>query len=280
MSARTVRSIVGGLNVLACGVVVLVIGAASESVHGAPVDWAAWTSSTGPSVSGTAQGTIATSSGSVSVTYSGEIFFSQVNSAGIYYYAPDAPYLSATVSNAPPRADIIALQGGVGSGTHTLTFTPPVENPVMAIVSLGQPSIVVTYDFDVPFTILSYGPGYWGGPGTLNNIGGKRLTGVEGHGTIRFIGTVSSINWTIPNPETWHGFTVGLLGVAPCPCDLNGDGFVDDDDFVIFLAAYNILDCLDPSMPARCPADFNGDSLVDDTDFVIFVAAYNELVCP
>ncbi|MBX3379625.1 MAG: hypothetical protein KF805_05995 [Phycisphaeraceae bacterium] len=244
-----------------------------------PADWAEWTSASSPP-SGSASGTISTSSGSVGVTYTGEIFFSQINNTGTYFYSPDTPFLSASVPNAPPRADIIALQGGVGTGTHTLTFSPPVENPIMAIVSLGQPSITVTYDFDVPFTILSFGPGYWGGPGTLNNVGGKRLTGVEGHGTIQFIGTVSSINWTIPNPETWHGFTVGILNGVPCPADLNADGFVDDADFVIFLSAYNILDCLDPSMPARCPADFNGDSLVDDADFVIFVAAYNDLVCP
>lgn len=64
-----------------------------------------------------------------------------------------------------------------------------------------------------------------------------------------------------------------------CVCDLNADGVVDDSDFVIFVGAYNILDCADPSMPALCPADFNRDSLVDDADFVIFVGAYNELVC-
>ncbi|MFO0859735.1 MAG: hypothetical protein U0570_04200 [Phycisphaerales bacterium] len=65
-----------------------------------------------------------------------------------------------------------------------------------------------------------------------------------------------------------------------CPADLNLDGFVDDSDFVIFLASYNILDCADPDMTTGCPSDFNADNLVDDADFVIFVAAYNELVCP
>ncbi|MBL8876928.1 MAG: hypothetical protein JNM86_14115 [Phycisphaerae bacterium] len=253
--------------------------AGCDRVIGAPADWAAWTSASGAPLSAVS-GTIASAGGAVSVNYTGEVFFAQINDAGTYYYAPATPFLSTLVPNAPPRRDIIGLQGGPGLGTHTLKFNPPLENPIMAIVSLGQPSVVVTYDFDVPFTILSFGPGYWGGPGTLNNVGGKRLTGVEGHGTIRFIGTVSEINWTIPNPETWHGFTVGLPRGTPCPCDLNGDGFVDDDDFVLFLSAYNILDCLDPSMPARCPADFNGDSLVDDEDFVIFVSAYNVLVCP
>ncbi len=65
-----------------------------------------------------------------------------------------------------------------------------------------------------------------------------------------------------------------------CPADLNGDGIVEDADFVIFVFAYNTLDCADPAMPAGCPADFNHDGIVEDSDFVIFVAAYNELVCP
>ncbi|MBX3388226.1 MAG: hypothetical protein KF691_02080 [Phycisphaeraceae bacterium] len=71
-------------------------------------------------------------------------------------------------------------------------------------------------------------------------------------------------------------FTLG----AACPCDLNGDGLVEDSDFTLFVGAYNILDCADPSMPAGCPADFNHDGLVDDTDFTVFVGAYNALLCP
>jgi hypothetical protein len=55
---------------------------------------------------------------------------------------------------------------------------------------------------------------------------------------------------------------------------------VDDADFVIFAAAYNLLDCADPSMPVGCPADLNDDTVVDDADFVIFAAAYETLVCP
>lgn len=65
-----------------------------------------------------------------------------------------------------------------------------------------------------------------------------------------------------------------------CTGDLNADTFVDDNDFVIFAAAYNILDCADPGMPAGCPADLTLDGVVDDADFVLFAAAYNDLVCP
>lgn len=68
-------------------------------------------------------------------------------------------------------------------------------------------------------------------------------------------------------------------GVA-CPADLNFDGLVDDADFVIFVPAYNILDCADPNMPPECPADMNRDGIVNDTDFVIFLSQYNELICP
>ncbi|MBL8876835.1 MAG: CotH kinase family protein [Phycisphaerae bacterium] len=67
---------------------------------------------------------------------------------------------------------------------------------------------------------------------------------------------------------------------SPCPGDLNGDGPIDDADFVLFASAYNILDCADPSMPANCPADLNDDGFVDDADFVVFVAAYDEFICP
>lgn len=65
-----------------------------------------------------------------------------------------------------------------------------------------------------------------------------------------------------------------------CAPDLNGDGYVDDADFVAFAAAYDMLDCADPAMLGGCPADFNGDGLVEDADFVAFAGAYDALVCP
>lgn len=68
--------------------------------------------------------------------------------------------------------------------------------------------------------------------------------------------------------------------IGSCVADLNADGVVDDSDFVLFLAAYNILDCADPLMPGGCPADLTGDGTVDDADFVVFVPAYNQLICP
>ena len=95
----------------------------------------------------------------------------------------------------------------------------------------------------------------------------------------------------VPQLDNWAPIVVPsndvpLLIKEPCftkRCvgDLNGDGLVDDDDFVIFAFAYDQLLC--PTFPALygcCPADFNGDGFVDDADFVLFSAAYDALLCP
>lgn len=65
-----------------------------------------------------------------------------------------------------------------------------------------------------------------------------------------------------------------------CAADLNGDGYVEDVDFVSFAGAYNLLLCDDPGMLGGCPADLNGDGYVDDSDFVLFAGAYDALICP
>ena len=81
------------------------------------------------------------------------------------------------------------------------------------------------------------------------------------------------------NYSFFNGST-GFNFKEACPGDLNGDGQVDDADFVIFAAAYDILLCTDLFMPPGCPADLNGDGFVDDADFVLFSVAYDALLCP
>ncbi|MFO0859760.1 MAG: hypothetical protein U0570_04325 [Phycisphaerales bacterium] len=87
-------------------------------------------------------------------------------------------------------------------------------------------------------------------------------------------------DYTITLANSCGTLTSNPATLRLCTGDLNADALVDDADFVLFLASYNILDCADPSMPPLCPGDLNADNLVDDTDFTIFVAAYNELLCP
>ncbi|MBX3388286.1 MAG: hypothetical protein KF691_02395 [Phycisphaeraceae bacterium] len=54
---------------------------------------------------------------------------------------------------------------------------------------------------------------------------------------------------------------------------------MDDADFILFSAQYDLMLCADPLMPDSCSADFNQDGFVDDADFVLF-AAYDALLCP
>ncbi|MFO0859746.1 MAG: hypothetical protein U0570_04255 [Phycisphaerales bacterium] len=58
----------------------------------------------------------------------------------------------------------------------------------------------------------------------------------------------------------------------PCAGDFDGDGLVDDNDFVSFAYFYNNL--IDPR------GDLTGDELTDDSDFVVFASGYDALVCP
>lgn len=97
-------------------------------------------------------------------------------------------------------------------------------------------------------------------------------------GTVRMIDIPGVPNTAFGNPPIDRG-TYEFISPG-CPADLDSNGQVDDADFVVFVQAYNLLDCSDPVMPAGCPADLDADGFVGDGDFVLFAAAYAELVCP
>jgi len=181
----------------------------------AAVTYADWTSGSVGNP-GAAAGTI----GGITVSYSGEVTAYDLG-GGFNYWARSSPppynnagYTGyAGVPNMPPDSDIIRLTGAAAT-LNTITFSQPVTDPVMLILSLGQPNgYFVDYDFDRPFTILSSGNGHWGGNplGSLTAQPGDLLRGEEGHGAIQFNGTFSTISWTTSTFENWHGFTVGLV---------------------------------------------------------------------
>ena len=182
--------------------------------------WTRWTS-TGPSI---VDGTLATNGGPVAVTYTGEIFFTQINNTGTNFWQPDSPYIGPVLANGPDVTDIITIIGG-NQTVNRVHFSQPVLNPIFAILSLGQSGLTITYNFDTPFTILSDGPGFFGGPGTLQLAGNATLTGTEGHGAILFPGMIQDISWTVPTAETWHGFTVGILPTPGAAALLGLGGF-------------------------------------------------------
>jgi hypothetical protein len=78
-----------------------------------------------------------------------------------------------------------------------------------------------------------------------------------------------TINYTVKMGPTNN---ICASPAAYCDGDLNDDGFIDDTDFVLFAAAYNLLN--------SGGGDLNFDTLTDDADFVLFAAAYDLLVCP
>lgn len=202
-----------GLAVLAASLAIAPLAEAG------PIGWTDWTTSA-LGFPGSADGTMA---GGIGVHYSGEVNVPTQTAGGTNYWSPTTPYVSATVDNAPPASDIIVLWGG-NSIVNTITFSQAVTNPLLAIVSLGQSSLLVQYQFFQPFDVVSFGPGYWGGPGTLTEFPGNILLGQEGHGVIQFQGTFTSISFTAPNAENWHGFTVGAPVPEPATLLLLGSG--------------------------------------------------------
>lgn len=181
----------------------------AQPVSAVEIKWTDWETATTGQVTGTAVSLGET----ISIAYTGTYFFAQTGT-GTDYFNPSLPYTdNPVVDNRPPAAEMVALIGGETALAHTVTFSEPVIDPVMAIVSLGQPASTITYNFgDETFDILSSGTGFWGGaePDSLFQITPSILTGTEGHGAIQFSGIYNQITWTIPTAENWHGFTFGF----------------------------------------------------------------------
>jgi hypothetical protein len=183
----------------------------------AQVAWVDWTTFTAGFTDGTANGTV--SSAGLTVSYSGEVYNidTQVDGTGTDYWAPDSTWADGSIiDNAPPGTDIIALRGNTGS-TNTITFSQPVMNPFMAIYSLGRDSLEVTYEFNSPFDVIVGGGSSTNGGSSVVELPGNILSGIEGNGTIQFLGTFTSISFTVPTNESWHGFTVGVQQVPVPP---------------------------------------------------------------
>lgn len=86
--------------------------------------------------------------------------------------------------------------------------------------------------------------------------------------------TLGASAWNQRTDGTWimSNALEFVVRAKPCPGDFNGDGQVDDTDFVLFAGFYDAL--VDPR------GDLNGDGLTEDIDFVIFAGGYDALVCP
>jgi hypothetical protein len=166
---------------------------------------------------------------------------------------------AAGVPNAPATSDMIRISGNAfGAATYTITFSQPVTNPVMAIASLGGPPTPTRVDFgSQPFVLLHQGPGFWGA-GSLTQIGNV-LEGREGNGVIRLSGTMTQILFTMPTPEVWTGFTVGIENaMAPPPTGASVRGalaweYLPEDLPNIVNGGFRIYRAVGPSCDALTP---------------------------
>jgi hypothetical protein len=244
------------------GIASAVLGAAGEA-SAEKILWANWTSAT-TGQNGSASGSMGCGGDAVDVEYAGQITGAQVD-GGNYYWVPPETYQPEGIDNAPASPDIIGLEGGLGV-TSIITFSEPVTDPVVAILSLGQPGIPTTYEFDAEFEVLSSGCGYFA-CGTLEALPDNVLLGYEGNGVIRFFGTFESISWTIPTAEYWHGFTVGVSSERLCSADCDGSGALDLFDFLCFSNHFNAENVY---------ADCDEGCGFDLFDFLCFTNEFNE----
>ncbi len=222
------------IHQVAClSIFILVLGGEGALANPVTYDYADWSARTlSTAVAGSVTGTITIGLNTIIVTYTGDVVpATQVGAGGTDYYVPTSVYTNAQVANAPTNNTIVALDENPAF-TDTLTFSSPIRNPILDIVSLGAggSGTSVKYNFNATPVILSQGPGYWaGGCNTCLSVSGNSLIGTEGDGVVEFIGTYSSISWTTTGSEYWNGFTVGVEGVAspvpePCSFMLLGSG--------------------------------------------------------
>ncbi len=181
-------------------IVSTLIALAALPASATTIHWTDWTSGTASS----AGGVIAAPGGTINVTFTGPTWFVQ-GGCGTGFWAPGT-YNGAF--NKPPACDIVAL--GVG-GTKTISFDVAVKDPYIALQSWNGNTV----DFGTPIEIVANGTGFWGsGTPILNGTGTGFYGAGEVHGIIRLPGTFTSITFT-DTSEAWHGFTVGVLDVAP-----------------------------------------------------------------
>ncbi len=186
--------------------------ATAGAAQAATVNWTDWTSFTGTAASGSMGGVGVSVSSTVSMdgvtqingatTCGGSNFWTEPN-------AGDKPYTGGTVSNAPTACEQLGLNS---ANSVTLTFSQQIDSLYLALLSVGQAGVSVTYNFSQAFTLDSEGQGFWGNDPSNGVVSGNSLTMTEFHGLLKFDGPISSLTFTT-GAENWQAFTVGTAEV-------------------------------------------------------------------
>lgn len=194
----------------------VLFGATASPAAAQPVYWTDWTARvlSTANTPGTASGAIDVNGTVVNVSYTGEVnSATQVTPGTNYWTSNRQSYLGGVLTDAAPiSSDVIGFDGGRGF-TSSIAFSTAIENPIFSFVSVGRSGTPVTLTFDTPFEIVAQGPGFFGS-GTLTRSGNS-ITGIEGNGTIRFLGTYSQVSWTSGQTgEFFGGVTMGIQGIG------------------------------------------------------------------
>jgi len=230
-----------------------------------------------------------------------------------YGYSNLNPSIAALDAEFPAGDYLFTYTGNaLPSGSHVFTMRPSTFCPEIPELTGDTFSRLATYKSDLSVDFVGTMGGFTDEPGANNSSLNFVIYDV-GKGGAFYTNQVTptSTSFTIPGNaieagRAYYGVMSYLIsfkdedaGVAgglhvntfsrnlyfyfntrgPCPADLNGDSFVDDSDFVLFVQAYDLLYCTDPASPDKCPADLTNDGIVVDDDFVAFVPAYDQLLC-
>lgn len=176
--------------------------------------WTNWTAASTNTMSGTV--------GGVGVTYTGARNGEQLangtgSMGGTNYFNPSAPYTQNGLT-VPPLGFI---QFNAAVSNVTISFAQAVENPYIALISVGQGGVPITYSFagNPSFTVLSNNNSpncaFWGCGSYTTGAGW--ITGREFSGTLQLQGMFTSITFSTTPNENWHGLTVGMERVSSVP---------------------------------------------------------------
>jgi hypothetical protein len=166
------------------------------TAHAATPTWVDWTASTQTSATGTI--------GSTDVTLSGPI---EGLSTDSYYYTQSGT-TPATYGGLAPSGMIQVAQ----AGNFTMSFSESVGSLYLSMVSVGNGGEPVTYAFNTPFSVVAFGPNFWGYGGF--NVVGNSFTGIEFNGILKLDGNFGpghDLEFTVDRAENWHGFNVAAV---------------------------------------------------------------------
>jgi hypothetical protein len=210
------------------------------------------------------------------------------HSNGNTYYARTYNWSSTRVqTGATSVTTEYALPAGFPAGAYTLVVVANQfpSAPTTAASVASDPVLVLSCPGGTAqFTVTGAGTpnlAYQWRKGTTNLTNAGHYSGVNTPTlTISPVsGEDAATNYNCLVSNVFGSAPSGNASLDFCAADFNCDGLVNDADFSIFVGAYDILSCSDPSMPPGCPADLNGDGLVTDLDFQIFVVAYDSTIC-